>query len=97
MHKKKALYSERLLPSESTKKNTDATSISVTLTLPLVGFFVIIILEKKKIRRMKLLTKILLGLMAYNYAKSDFRNIDTPHVGRRSAGRINPPINDGGL
>jgi len=46
---------------------------------------------------MKLLTKILLGLMAYNYAKSDFRNIDTPHVGRRSAGRINPPINDGGL
>ena len=46
---------------------------------------------------MKLLTKILLGLMAYNYAKSDFRSIDTPHVGRRSAGRINPPLNDGGL
>jgi hypothetical protein len=46
---------------------------------------------------MKLFTKILLSLMAYNYAKSDFRNIDVPHVGRRSAGRINPPLNDGGL
>ena len=54
-------------------------------------------IEKKNFRRMKLLTKILLGLMAYNYAKSDFRNIDVPHVGRRSAGRINPPLNDGGL
>ena len=46
---------------------------------------------------MKLLTKIVLGLMAYNYAKSDLRKVDVPHVGRRSAGRINPPLNDGGL
>ena len=46
---------------------------------------------------MKLLTKIVLGLMAYNYAKADFRKVDVPHVGRRSAGRINPPLNDGGL
>ena len=53
--------------------------------------------EKKNFRRMKLLTKIVLGLMAYNYAKADFRKVDVPHVGRRSAGRINPPLNDGGL
>ena len=54
-------------------------------------------IERKNFRRMKLLTKIVLSLMAYNYAKSGLQNVDVPHVGRRSAGRINPPINDGGL
>ena len=46
---------------------------------------------------MKLFAKIVFGWLAYNLVKNDLRQGDSLHVGRRSAGRINPPLNDGGL
>ena len=46
---------------------------------------------------MKLFAKIALGWLAYNLVKNDLRQGDSLHVGRRSAGRIDPPINNGGL
>ena len=46
---------------------------------------------------MKLFTKVVLGWLAYNLVKNDLRQGDSLHVGRRSAGRIDPPLNNGGL
>ena len=46
---------------------------------------------------MKLFAKVALGWFAYNLVKNDLRQGDSLHVGRRSAGRIDPPLNNGGL
>jgi len=42
------------------------------ITLPLVGFFVIIIVERKKISPMKNLVKVVLGILVYNYTTNSF-------------------------
>ena len=46
---------------------------------------------------MKLFAKVVLGVLAYQFVKNDLRQGDSLHVGRRSAGCINPPVNNGGL
>ena len=46
---------------------------------------------------MKLFAKLVLGVLAYRFVKNDLRQGDSLHVGRRSAGRIDPPLNNGGL
>ena len=68
------------------------------ITLPLVGFFVIIIVErKKKFRPMKTLAKIILGILAYNYTKVDYRRKDSTHVGYRTNMEASRIPNNGGL
>ena len=46
---------------------------------------------------MKLFAKVVLGILAYQFVKNDLRQGPVIHCGHRSAGRINPPLNNGGL
>ena len=53
--------------------------------------------EKKKFRPMKTLAKIVLGILAYNYTKVDYRRKDSTHVGYRTNMEASKIPNNGGL
>ena len=68
------------------------------ITLPLVGFFVIIIVERKKnFSPMKLLAKVVFGLLAYNYVKNDLRTPTIKKIGRVQNCEPYQIPNNGGL
>ena len=53
--------------------------------------------EKKKFRPMKTLAKIILGILAYNTAKTDLRRKESTHVGYRTNMERSQIPNNGGL